>query len=263
MPTFRGEWRYAFLSIRIVYFQSNSNDEFKNTHFSAWKVRPDVPSLPARHRSSVRPTTLRDRRRAVDLCSILAAWKGNAVKIFTRTLNRRRDRDVEQALSIFRQAYRDAWTDHKLRNVLETPDVCGLLAGASADFMAWSDSEDTGLASGCLIYRACRWGRRILSLGVLQDAAGLGYGTALVRSVQDSVMRMPSPGQREVVAYVGEENLPAQLLFRSCDFLHVRTFRNYYPDGDSAYLLRWAPYGLIECSEAAAGAAITTAGPTA
>ena len=158
-----------------------------------------------------------------------------------RTLDPQHEPDLQDALAIFQQAFLDAWTEPRLQNMLQTRTVCGLLAGTSGG---------SGLSCGCLVYQGYRAGRRILSVGVLQDAAEQGFATALIRTVQDRVLQAPSP--EEIVACIAADNLPAQRCFQKSGFRHVRTLHNYYRDGRAAYVVRWAPGERVECGEGAA-----------
>jgi ribosomal protein S18 acetylase RimI-like enzyme len=181
-------------------------------------------------------------------------------RIRTRTLNPRHEPDLQDALAIFQQAFLDPWSEDRLRDMLQSRNICGLLAGPSATALSTTSrteadgfdapSGGSGLSCGCLVYQCYRTGRRILSVGVLHDAVGLGYATALIRTVQKRVLQSPSP--EEVVACIAEDNLPAQRCFQKSAFRHLRTLHNYYRDGRAVYVDRWVPGELVECGDGAA-----------
>ena len=164
-------------------------------------------------------------------------------RIQTRTLNPKHEPDLQDALEIFRQAYLDPWSEDRLRCMLQSRNVCGLLALETT-------SGRNGLSCGCLVYECHRNSRRILSVGILYDAVGLGYATALIHTVQKRVLQSPSP--EVVVACIAEDNLPAQRCFQKSGFRHARTLHNYYGDGQAAYVVRWSPGELVECGDGTA-----------
>ncbi len=142
-----------------------------------------------------------------------------------RPLNPQDDTEIQSALAIFHQAFVDAWSEERLREVLGQRSVCAFLAG----------SGDT--AAACLIEHRFRGGRRIVSVGVLQDSLGLGYATSLIREVQRRVLH--SPSQQGVSAYIPSDHEPALRCFQKSGFQSLLTVPGYY-DGRAAQLMSWS-----------------------
>jgi len=145
--------------------------------------------------------------------------------LWTKVLDPHCDADVAAALSIFQQAFIDAWSAERLRSVLMQRSISALLAG----------SGDT--AAACLIEYRFRTGRRIVSVGVLQDSAGLGYASSLIREVQRRVLQ--SPSQYGVSAYIPVDNPPALACFQKSGFQSLLTVPGYY-EGRAARLMSWS-----------------------
>lgn len=144
---------------------------------------------------------------------------------WTRPLNLQDDADIQSALAIFHQAFVDAWPEERLREVLGQRSIGAFLAG----------SGDT--AAACLIEHRFRSGRRIVSVGVLQDSMGLGYATSLIHEVQRRVLH--SPSQHGVSAYIPADHEPALRCFQKSGFQSLLTVPGYY-DGRSAHLMSWS-----------------------
>lgn len=144
---------------------------------------------------------------------------------WTRPLNPQDEADIQSALSIFHQAFVDAWSEDRLRQVLAQQSIQAFLAGSS----------DT--VAACLIEHRFRSGRRIVSVGVLQDSMGLGYGTSLIKETQRRVLR--SPSQHGVSAYIPADNEPALRCFQKAGFQALLTVSAYY-DGRPAVLMNWS-----------------------
>lgn len=154
-----------------------------------------------------------------------------------RPLNPQNDTDFQSALAIFQQAFVDAWSAERLRGVLQQRSICGFLAG----------SGDT--AAACLIEHRFRSGRRIVSVGVLQDSLGLGYATSLIREVQRRVLQ--SLSQYGVSAYIPADNEPALRCFQRAGFQSLLTIPDYY-EGRPAELMSWSRDQPCDSDSAAA-----------
>lgn len=155
--------------------------------------------------------------------------------IWIRDLNQRSDSDIHSALAIFRQAFEDCWDERFLRNVLKKGHHA-YLAGSG------------DLACGCLLYRFFREERDILGVGVLRDATRLGYGTALVRTLQTRMLA--AKARCNVTTYIPPDNEIAQHTFLKLGFQWVWTEPNYAGQGPLR-IYRWIPSWPEESEETA------------
>ena len=74
----------------------------------------------------------------------------------------------------------------------------------------------------------------VISIAVLPNYHRKGIGFALIREATNA---MTSYNAKECYLEVRESNLPAVYLYKKLGFETARTLRNYYADGEDAYVM--------------------------
>ena len=74
----------------------------------------------------------------------------------------------------------------------------------------------------------------VISIAVLPSYQGKGIGYALIR---EATQAMVNYNAKECYLEVRESNLPAIYLYNKLGFETARTLRNYYADGEDAFVL--------------------------
>ena len=109
----------------------------------------------------------------------------------------------------------------------------------SEDFWSsWLVLEENSQLIGCCGFSCLYDQAEILTIGVLPDYRGQGYG----KMMMETMLEMSRHQGAEIMSLeVRISNLAAQSLYRQFGFIEVAKRRRYYPDGEDALLMikRW------------------------
>ena len=123
----------------------------------------------------------------------------------------------------------EGWSEADWRALLGVPGAFG-----------WLGLDEAEAPLAFLLGRHAGGEAEILTLGVLEEARGQGFGVALVAAFQAELRR---EGVRVAYLEVAESNRAALALYRRCGFAAVGRRDDYYkrPNGrEHALVLRWA-----------------------
>lgn len=132
--------------------------------------------------------------------------------------------DMPHVLRIERESFADPWGEAEFVQVMRERDVIVLVA------------ESRCRVLGFIVYRAEPTCYRILDLAIAKEFRRQRIASALLNRLRSKL----APGRRrEVISLVTEENLAAQLFFRSCDARCEQIVRRPYRSSESdGYLFR-------------------------
>lgn len=97
-----------------------------------------------------------------------------------------------------------------------------------------TDDETDDELMGYIVFWLLDGQCRILNLVVEPEARGLGFGKRLLRRAIDEAVRL---GVKKAVLEVRYSNQAAVGLYQKLGFTITRIAKNYYSDGENAYLM--------------------------
>jgi ribosomal-protein-alanine N-acetyltransferase len=132
-------------------------------------------------------------------------------------------RDMGEVLAIEADAFGAfAWTEDDFVTFLRQRTALGKVA------------ELDDRVAGFVCYKMEKSAIEIHNLAVSQEFRHCGIGRALIANLIERL----SPNRRALIAAVREINLPAQLFFRACGFRACAIRREYFDNGETAYIFR-------------------------
>lgn len=127
-------------------------------------------------------------------------------------------RDMKEVLAIESECYAQPWTETDFLSCLRQRNCIGMVA-----------TTDDGVVVGYMFYEIHRHGLELLNLAVAKGCWRSGIGRGMLDK-----LRMKLSAQRRIFikAVVGEDNLPALLFLRACDFKATRILHQPYEEVD-------------------------------
>ncbi len=135
--------------------------------------------------------------------------------------------DLERLCQIDRSCFppRIAFGIREMRQSLEGKGTFAIVA-----------ETDSGEIAGFVAAARTSPGKgHIVTIDVLPQFRRQGLGTQLIRSVEARLFRIGAP---TIELETARENGAAQSLFKHLGYERLRTIEDYYPDGDSAWIMR-------------------------
>jgi len=142
-------------------------------------------------------------------------------------------RDLPAIVRIERESYAYPWQEAEFLDALQQRNCIGVVA------------RHRETVVGFAIYEARRHTIKIVNLAVATSMRRRRIGSQLVGFLKDKLSR---DGRDQIVTFVGDDSLAAQLFLRQQGFRATAIVRNFYNqhDGD-AYVMR---YGLADSNPA-------------
>lgn len=170
-------------------------------------------------------SALREIRRNIlnsyDLLTFDASWVRSDVETSCRKY---RESDLDDVLNIESASFEYPWSRRDFEYCL-TLDRCGVLI-----------AERKGVIVGYLVYEARRKSIRLLSCAVAESERRSGVGSFLLRELAARFGATRS----EIVCFVRERNVPAQLFLRRQGFRAQWIKRSFYSSAEEdAYQMTW------------------------
>jgi|UniRef100_A0A7C4QPG8 ribosomal-protein-alanine N-acetyltransferase len=138
-------------------------------------------------------------------------------------------RDMPEVLEIEQQSFDYAWTEEDFLTCLRQRNCIGMVA------------EHQERIVGFMIYELLKSQLHVLNFAVAPWARRQGVGSQMVEKLTH---KLTQQRRNEIRLEVREGNLPAQLFFRSQEFVATAVLRGYYPDThEDAYVMRYVLRG--------------------
>ena len=135
-------------------------------------------------------------------------------------------KDLKKVLEIDSEAYDPPWTENEFVEIMKKQKNCiGRVAVKSEEIV------------GFIIYLMHRDRIEIIKLAVAEESKGQGIGTSIIALIKENLLR--SKRKNELRTFVQDDNLDAQLFLSEQGFVAVDVLRDFYDDGDSAYLMSY------------------------
>lgn len=138
--------------------------------------------------------------------------------------------DMEAVIEIERDVYDQPWDEDDFAVVLRKHNCTGEVA------------EQSDQIVGFVVYETHLHGIKIRSLTVDDPERGMEIGTKFIQRLKKKILSSKRHGSRrgELSMVLHEESLSAQLFLSAHGFRAVDIRRDYYDDGEDAYLLSWS-----------------------
>jgi len=133
-------------------------------------------------------------------------------------------RDMAEVLDIERASFDVPWVEEEFLACLRQLNCIGMVA------------EHQQIIVGFMLYEFHRHSIHVLNFAVHPNCLRQGIGTRLVAKLID---KLSQQRREEIVLEVRETNLDAQLFFQSQGFRAVSVMRDWYDNGEDAYVMRY------------------------
>ena len=148
-------------------------------------------------------------------------------------LRRFKPSDLEEVMKINRACLPENYTTLFFMNIYKRFPATFIVAEANKDLVGYIMCRiETGIPTSKLL-GITRKGH-VISIAVLPSHHRQGVGCALVR---ESTQAMVDYNAKECYLEVRESNLAAVRLYKKLGFEIARTARNYYADGEDAFVM--------------------------
>jgi ribosomal-protein-alanine N-acetyltransferase len=144
------------------------------------------------------------------------------VRIHIRWMIRR---DLADVMRIERDCFDHAWADEDFLRCLRQRNCIGMVA------------EQGDRVVGFMIYELHKQRLNLLNFAVSPSVRRTGIGRLMITKL---ISKLSSHRRSRISLTVREGNLPAQLFFRSHEFLASKVLKNHYEDsGEDAFLMEY------------------------
>ena len=141
--------------------------------------------------------------------------------------------DLEGVMSINRECLPENYSPHFFINLFKRFPATFIVAELNGKLVGYIMCRiETGIPSFKLLGITKKG--HVISIAVLPDFHRKGVGYSMIREVTKA---MATYGAKECYLEVRESNMPAVRLYKKLGFEIARTIRNYYADGEDAYLM--------------------------
>lgn len=141
--------------------------------------------------------------------------------------------DLEGVIRINRECLPENYTTYFFMNLYKRYPETFIIAEANNEVVGYVMCRiETGLPSFKLLGIAKKG--HVISIAVMPRHQQKGIGYALI---QEAMQAMEFYNVKECYLEVRESNLPAVELYKKLGFEVVRTLKNYYADGENAFLM--------------------------
>lgn len=148
-------------------------------------------------------------------------------------LRRFKPSDIEKVMQINRQCLPENYTTLFFMNIYKRFPEAFIVAEADRKVVGYIMCRiETGIPTFKVLGIAKKG--HIISVAVLPSHHRQGIGYALIR---EAIQAMFEYNAKECYLEVRESNIPAVMLYRKLGFEIARTVRNYYADGEDAFLM--------------------------
>ncbi len=159
----------------------------------------------------------------------MTALQRNGLGIHVRWMIRR---DMTEVLGIEQEAFEFPWSDEDFTRCLRQRNCIGMVAEVADSVVAF------------MIYELQRSRMHMLNFAVARSHRRLGIGTHMMEKLCG---KLTADRRSRIVLEVRETNLPAQLFFRSLDFLAISVLKDFYRDTtEDAYLMEYCLESQVE-----------------
>jgi ribosomal-protein-alanine N-acetyltransferase len=159
----------------------------------------------------------------------VTALQRNGLGIHVRWMIRR---DMTEVLGIEQEAFEFPWSDEDFTRCLRQRNCIGMVAEVADSVVAF------------MIYELQRSRMHMLNFAVARSHRRLGIGTHMMEKLCG---KLTADRRSRIVLEVRETNLPAQLFFRSLDFLAISVLKDFYRDTtEDAYLMEYCLESQVE-----------------
>lgn len=148
-------------------------------------------------------------------------------------LRRFKPSDIEKVMQINRECLPENYTTLFFMNVYKRFPEAFIVAEADEKIVGYIMCRiETGIPTFKLLGITKKG--HVISIAVLPSHHRQGIGYALIK---EATHAMREYNAKECYLEVRESNLPAVTLYKKLGFEIARTIRNYYADGEDAYLM--------------------------
>jgi len=148
-------------------------------------------------------------------------------------LRRFKPSDIEKVMQINRECLPENYTTLFFMNVYKRFPEAFIVAEADEKIVGYIMCRiETGIPTFKLLGITKKG--HVISIAVLPSHHRQGIGYALIK---EATHAMREYNAKECYLEVRESNLPAVTLYKKLRFEIARTIRNYYADGEDAYLM--------------------------
>ena len=133
-------------------------------------------------------------------------------------------RDMPEVLAIEDASFKDPWVEADFIKALRQRNIIGIVV----------EGEDQQIV-GFAIYELHKTFLEIINLAVHREHRRSGVGRQIVDKLKS---KLSANRRASIIAHVSEDNLNGQLFFKAAGFSAQMVVRNFYPDGQDAYLFR-------------------------
>jgi ribosomal-protein-alanine N-acetyltransferase len=133
-------------------------------------------------------------------------------------------RDLAEVLDIERASFEFAWAEEEFLTCLRQRNCIGMVA------------EHQNQIFGFMLYELHRHSIHVLNFAVHPNCLRQGIGAQMVAKL---IEKLSQQRREEIVLEVRETNLDAQLFFQSQNFRAVSVMRDWYDNGEDAYVMRY------------------------
>jgi len=170
---------------------------------------------------------------------MLVEWKGrekawlSMVLEVNYKLRRFKPSDLDGVIRINRESLPENYTALFFMNLYKRFPGTFIVAEANGDIVGYIMCRiETGIPSFKLL--GMRKKGHVISIAVLPRHQQKGIGYALMREATQAMVNYKA---KECYLEVRESNLPAVGLYKKLRFEIARTLRNYYADGENAFVM--------------------------
>jgi ribosomal-protein-alanine N-acetyltransferase len=141
--------------------------------------------------------------------------------------------DLEGVMNINRQCLPENYSPHFFINLFKRFPATFIVAELNGKLVGYIMCRiETGIPSFKLLGITKKG--HVISIAVLSDYHRKGVGYSMIQEATNS---MTTYGAKECYLEVRESNMAAVRLYKKLGFEIARTIRNYYADGEDAYLM--------------------------
>lgn len=134
-------------------------------------------------------------------------------------------RDMPEVLGIEQASFPFAWSEDEFLRVLRRRNCIGMIA------------EQGERVVGFMIYELHKSKLQVLNFAVDPEFRRGGVGAQMIAKL---IGKLSTQRRSQIVLYVRESNLAAQLFYRNLDFRAVEVVREFYEDtGEDAYIMQY------------------------
>jgi len=132
-------------------------------------------------------------------------------------------KEMQEVTTIENESFPNPWKEKDFIDCLRTRNCIGMVA------------EYDERIVGSMVYELHKARLHILTFAVHPEFRRQGVGRQMV---QKMIFKLSAQRRTRIMLEVRETNLPAQLFFRSCGFVAVNAFKDFYNDTpEDAYLM--------------------------